>query len=97
MERDTHVVEVLYGEAVALDSSDAIDEECAGCAHEAAGGRGREGAFEGAKKDMRVEGGRGVWRGWAGRDGGTRLVVLEPDEQTRPARSMHGWIRIPIR
>lgn len=58
--RGTHVVEVFYGEAVALDPADAVDEEGAGCAHEAAGGGGRKGAFECAKKGMSVEGGRGV-------------------------------------
>lgn len=60
--RCTHVVEVFDGEAVAFDSSDAIDEESAGCAHEAASGGGREGAFESEKECMCMEGWCGVRR-----------------------------------
>lgn len=36
-ERSTHVVEVFDGEAIAFHPADAVDEEGAGCTHEAAG------------------------------------------------------------
>ena len=87
-EESTHVVDVLYGEAVAFHPADAVDEEGAGCAHEAACGGCREGVFEGAEEGMGVERGRGVWRGRAGGDGRACLVMLETDEDA-PARSTH--------
>lgn len=60
---NTHIVEVFNGESIAPYSSDAIDEEGAGCAHEAAGGWGWKGAFEGGEESMCVERGCCV-RGW---------------------------------
>lgn len=81
--RYTHVVEVFYGETVAFYPSDAIDEEGAGCAHEAASGGGREGALEGEEEGMCMERGRSVRRGRARRYWRTRH---KPDKH---ARSIH--------
>lgn len=81
-ENSTHVVKVLHGEAIALDSSNAVDEERASCAHETAGRRGREGALEGGEERMGVKRGRGIGRRCqrAGRDRRARLVVLQTDK-----------------